>query len=327
MDGITCPALFSGDATTADVLLISTLDLVQFFAHKDLTGEALHSNIRTNQEGFVMHKFMVHGARGSMPVCSRHILRYGGNTTCFSLQTDKGIIVFDAGTGIAGASRDLAHCSKLPPITIMFTHFHLDHIIGLPSFSPLHNPRARISFMGDGSRKDDWRITLKKLFSRPYWPSSLMLSGAAKRFKCLPAGRNCLELYGNRVSWCPVSHPQGCLSYKVECGDRIIVIATDHEHTQSDLSAGFLEFCHGADILIYDAMYTPREYAEHLGWGHGNWQQGAQLAIEAGVGELILTHHEATRTDGEIDRIVRQSRAIFPRTRAAMENMVVSQST
>lgn len=262
-----------------------------------------------------------------MPVCNRNVLRHGGSTTCFSLQTDLGLIVFDCGTGIASVSRELSGCAELPPITVMFTHFHLDHLIGLPTFAPLHNPRAWISFMADASRKDDWPHTLRTLFSKPYWPGSLTASGAAKCFECLPADHNSLEIYGVRVSWCPVSHPQGCLSYKVECDDRVLVIATDHEHTHSDLSSGFLEFCHGADILIYDAMYTPDEYVAHIGWGHGNWQQGVQLALEAGIGELILTHHETNRTDSEVDEIVRQSRAFFPRTRAARENMVLSAST
>ncbi len=274
-----------------------------------------------------MHKFTVRGARGSMPACNRNVLKYGGSTTCFSLQTEQGIVVFDSGTGIASVSQDLSHCSELPPITIMFTHFHLDHLIGLPSFAPLYNPRALIRFMGDPARKDDWQTTLRSLFSKPYWPGSLTSSGAEERFKSLPAGHNYLEIYGTRISWCQVVHPQGCLAYKLECHDKVIVIATDHEHTQSEVAAGFLRFCRGADVLIYDAMYTPDEYVEHIGWGHGNWRQGVQLAREAGVGELILTHHEPTRTDSEIDDIVRQARTFFPRTSAAAENMVVSSSS
>lgn len=273
-----------------------------------------------------MHKFIIRGARGSLPACGRKVLRHGGSTTCFSLQTDKGVVVFDSGSGITSVGRDLAQLPIVPPITIMFTHFHLDHVIGLPFFPPLYDPRAWISFMGDPSRQGDWQASLRTLFARPYWPGSLTTSGAGKCFENLPSDRNVLEIYGAKISWCPVFHPQGCLSYKVECDGRTIVIATDHEHTQSDLSAGFLEFCHGADILVYDAMYTPAEYVKHIGWGHGNWQQGVQLAMEAGVRELILTHHEVNRTDAEIDEIVRQAREFFPGTRAAMENMVLSSS-
>ncbi|MEI6970716.1 MAG: MBL fold metallo-hydrolase [bacterium] len=272
-----------------------------------------------------MHKFVVRGVRGSIPVSSRSVLRHGGNTTCFSLQTDKGFIVFDTGTGIASLSRELAGFAEPPPVTVLFTHFHLDHVIGLPSFAPIYNPRAWISFMADPNRKDDWRTTLRTLFSAPYWPGGLIESGAAKCFECLPSDRNSIEIYGTRISWCPVSHPQGCLSYKVECGDQVVVIATDHEH--SDNASGFLEFCHGADVLVYDAMYTPEEYATRVGWGHGNWQQGVQIAIEAGIHELVLTHHAAERSDVEVDEIVRQSRAFFPRTRAATENMVLCSSS
>ena len=111
---------------------------------------------------------------------------------------------------------------------------------------------------------------------------------------------------------------------RLTLADTSIVIATDHEHGESDLRAGFLDFCSGAEYLIYDAMYTPEEYVDRIGWGHGNWQQGVQLALEAGISELILTHHEAGRTDAAVDAMVERAREFFPRTRAAVENMVLA---
>jgi len=289
-----------------------------------LTVGKVRFNISSNQGELVMHKFVIRGTRGSLPVCDRRYLRYGGNTTCFSIDTDHGVLIFDAGTGISSVGRDLSGRNNKLPICVLFTHFHLDHIIGLPGFAPLHDPHSLIRFMGDPNREDDWHTTLSSLFSKPYWPASLMSGGATKCFESLPMDRHSIELFGLRISWCPVFHPQGCLSYKIQFKDTTIVIATDHEHTRSDLCSGFLGFCEGADILIYDAMYTPAEYTSRVGWGHGNWQQGVQLAIESGVGELILTHHEASRTDSEIDEIVMRSREFFPQTRAATDNMVLS---
>jgi phosphoribosyl 1,2-cyclic phosphodiesterase len=270
-----------------------------------------------------MHKFIVRGTRGSVPACGRRFLKYGGNTSCFSLETDEGLIILDAGTGLAEVDADIAARPQLPPMTVLFTHFHLDHISGLPCFSPLYNDQASIEFMGDPDRDDDWKQTLKHMVSPPYWPTDLESTSASLTFTDLPNKIGHINVYGVDISWCPVFHPQGCLAYRLEGPDNVIVLATDHEHAPSDVSAGFLEFCQGADIIIYDAMYTPEEYPAHSGWGHGNWHQGVQLALEAGARQLVLTHHNATRTDAEIDEMVRLSRVYFPETYAAMENMVL----
>ena len=207
---------------------------------------------------------------------------------------------------------------------VIITHFHLDHLIGLPCFAPLYNPTAQMTLMGDGSRHEDWKEAMRTLIGAPFWPGEVETCGGPKKFLDLPQGNGPIDIYGARISWCPVFHPQGCLAYKIEIPDSTIVIATDHEHGESDVSAGFLDFCRDADSLIYDAMYTPSEYLTHSGWGHGNWEQGVQLAMEAGVRELILTHHDYKRTDSQIDAIVRESQKYFERTRGAMENMVLA---
>ena len=259
-----------------------------------------------------------------MPVSGRNFLKYGGNTTCFSLETERGFVIFDAGTGITSLNGDLLSRSKMPPITIVFTHFHLDHVVGLPCFMPLYSDKTPVTLMAAPPMHQDWRSALVSLIASPYWPADLTAMLPADRFRDLEPDGATLDICGAKISWCPVFHPQGCLSYKIEGPENTIVIATDHEHGQSDISAGFLEFCRGADFLIYDAMYTPAEYTQRAGWGHGNWQQGVQLAMEAQIRELIFTHHDITRTDQEIDEMVRLSRRFFPRTRAAMENMVLS---
>jgi phosphoribosyl 1,2-cyclic phosphodiesterase len=270
-----------------------------------------------------MYRFVIRGTRGTMPACGRRFIRYGGDTTCFSIETDEGLLVIDGGTGIIALNGVLADRKHLPPITVIFTHFHLDHLMGLPSFAPLYDGRADITFMADGSRRDDWRANLLNFMANPYWPAELTIAGANITFEDLGKPPGPRRIAGIKVSWCPVSHPQQCLAYKIEGPEATIVVATDHEHADSDLSAGFLEFCRSADHLIYDSMYTPEEYSHHLGWGHGNWQQGIQLALEAQVGDLILSHHDLARTDREIDEMVEKAKAFFPNTRAAASGMTL----
>ena len=126
-----------------------------------------------------------------------------------------------------------------------------------------------------------------------------------------------MSLYGAKITWHSLRHPQQCLAYRLKIQQRSVVIATDHELDADYADEGFMDFCRGADVLVADAQYTPAEYATHRGWGHGTWTACARLAATAGVNKLILAHHDYRRRDTQIDCLVRQARRLFPATRAA----------
>ncbi len=265
--------------------------------------------------------FTIHGARGSMAVSGGAFDKYGGETTCFSLVARQGILIIDAGTGIIALGDRLMRQEWLPPITIMFTHFHLDHLIGLPLFKPLYRAGASITLMADPHREENWQNSLKTLLGPPFWPLKLERSGAAIRFQPLPKHGNCMRTNGIEIAWHSLRHPQQCLAYRLRTPNRSIVIATDHEQDAVAVDEGFTDFCRGAAALVADAQYTPAEYPAHRGWGHGTWYACALQAAAAGVGKLILTHHDLRRTDRQIDCIVRRARRIFPATHAARAGM------
>lgn len=267
--------------------------------------------------------FYIHGARGTMPPAGRQFARYGTQTTCFSLRTPQGLIVIDAGTGIIALADHLARAQTLPSITILFTHFHLDHLIGLPLFKPLYQESTRITLMADSKRPGGWQRQLQALMGPPYWPVKLAHAGAAIRFKNLPTQRPSLRLYGIDVSWCPLWHPQQCLAYRLDGLGRSIVVATDYEPGQPQVDKRLRRFCYGADVLVLDAQYTPREKVVRSGWGHASWREAVAIAQEAQVAELILTHHDRYRSDAQIDALVKAARRYFPRTRAASDGMLV----
>jgi ribonuclease BN (tRNA processing enzyme) len=63
-------------------------------------------------------------------------------------------------------------------------------------------------------------------------------------------------------------------------------------------------FCHGADLLIYDAQYTAAEYNPgKLGWGHSSVEYAISLAQRAGVKQLALFHHDPVRTDEQLNQM------------------------
>ncbi|MFC1497062.1 MBL fold metallo-hydrolase [Verrucomicrobiota bacterium] len=261
-----------------------------------------------------------------MPAFGEAYRVYGGNTSCFTVNTDTGNIIFDAGTGISFAAETLSNQPQPLPITMLFTHFHMDHLIGLPSFAPLYNKKANIQIMADPERDDDWKKTLKTIVGKPYWPVGLAETDAAMNLVDLPADKCSLNLYGIEISWFRVPHPQGCIAYRVNMPGKDIVIATDVEYREDDIDPAFINFCATADCLIFDAQYTPKEYLSHSGWGHSTWKVAVRAAIEAKVQKLVLTHHEPVRKDKDIESIVEDARKLFPETHAATENMLLHSS-
>lgn len=73
----------------------------------------------------------------------------GGNTTCVEVETDEGEhLIFDAGTGIRVLGLHLQnrpdYFDRPHTYHLFFTHFHWDHVQGLPFFGPAYDPRNTI---------------------------------------------------------------------------------------------------------------------------------------------------------------------------------------
>ena len=268
-----------------------------------------------------MDRLAIHGARGSYPLYDERCRRYGGNTSSYSVETAEGLLLIDAGTGLAQLGNALAQRPTLPPMTLLLTHVHLDHIMGLPSFKPLLRPDADVTILLEPRYAEEWRGALMGLIAKPYWPVDLLQMGACIRFQIVPDGP--LERYGVMIHRCAIAHPQGGLSYRLESSAGSWVLATDREHGDPSLDQAFARFARGADILLHDAQYTKEELPTRRGWGHSTWEQSARIAADGGVKSLVLVSHDPGRSDADIDRIVEQARALFPHTSAAREGMTL----
>jgi ribonuclease BN (tRNA processing enzyme) len=103
-----------------------------------------------------------------------------------------------------------------------------------------------------------------------------------------------------------------------------LALATDVEHGEPDSDRKLRAIAQDADVLVYDAQYLPDEYeSTKVGWGHSTWAEAVALAKECDVGRLILTSHDPSRSDDEIDKIVAMARAEFANTDAFYEGMVL----
>lgn len=262
-------------------------------------------------------QLIVRGCRGSTSVSGSEFVRYGGDTTCFEISTsERHWVLVDAGSGVHKVERDTSPAGMR--FTVFLTHYHWDHIMGLPMFAPTWVPGNEFDFYGMGS-EDDVRRSLGEAIRPPWFPVSLLESPAHVEMHPAP---DSIQIGPLRVSSIPLHHPQGVLGYRIEGPEASIVIATDHE-AGTEADERLAAFARGADVLVHDAQYTPDEIAAKRGWGHSTWQDAVAAARAADVSQLVLTSHDPTRDDVEIDAIVRAARAEFPHTNAAHEGLAL----
>ncbi len=257
-----------------------------------------------------------------MPVADDVHRRYGGHTTCIDIEVSElARIIIDCGTGLRAVE------STLPPTPpegfdfhVLLTHYHWDHLQGLPFFRPLYDRRNRFIFYGHTWEGNGVEELVAGGFGPPWFPVSLSETASAKRY--VDVDRSSIDIDGFTVTTDRLDHPQGVTAYRIQHGDRSVVVATDVE-LGSD-NSGLVELARDAEVLIHDAQYLPREYdALYRGWGHSTWEQVVEAAVEAGAKRVVLVSHDPDRTDAQIEEVVRLARARFPLVDAGYEGMTL----
>ncbi len=268
------------------------------------------------------------GVRGSTPTPARHTWRYGGNTPCLELRLPDQLVLIDAGTGIRELGQQLIADAAGKPInlSLLFSHYHWDHIQGLPFFAPIYAPGNTIRMHGPHFRDvagSSLSAAMQALFCAPFFPvlaSDLKAAHPIEEFE----DNASFSLGDLRVRTCRVNHPQGSVAYRFEHSGASVVYATDHEPGNEEIDRRLRNLARGADVLITDAQYFPEQIlAERKGWGHSSWQAATELARAAEVKNLVLFHHEPTHSDEVLDSILIRARAVFPNTHSATETLVV----
>lgn len=264
------------------------------------------------------------GVRGSSATPRADHLAFGGNTSCVEVRAagDDAIAVIDAGTGVGNLAESLAREFPGQPLRLNFlmTHFHWDHIQGLPFFSPLYDSRHSLAFCSDRP-KSAIREMLEGQMSHPYFPVPFEMVAAQRTFiDCREAESGTGKM---RVRSFSLNHPQGGCGFRIEAQGAVVVVAFDHEHGNAAIDAALREQAQDADLLIYDAQYTPEEYESKRGWGHSTYAEATRVARDAVVKRLILFHHDPNRDDESLRAVVAEAKKSFANTEAAAEGVTI----
>lgn len=303
-----------------------------------------------------MTKVKLWGVRGSIATAGEETRRYGGNTACVQVDVGGPTLVFDAGTGIRKLGNELMQAGPGVDAHLFFSHLHWDHIQGFPFFAPAFVPGNRLHVYGVRSpldvegkpttqelnlaelrekaaapRDSSVRAALAAQMKPPSFPIGLDAMGATLEFLDVPYGDR-LKVGPALVRHTAVDHPNGCVAWRVDHDGRSVVYATDLELAEGaagPVFEGLVDLARGADLLIFDAMYTPEEYLgtgtfPRRGWGHSTFEMGAAVAEAAQVARLCLFHHDPAHDDAFMDELGARAQRRFSSTLVAREGMEVT---
>jgi phosphoribosyl 1,2-cyclic phosphodiesterase/CheY-like chemotaxis protein len=259
------------------------------------------------------------GTRGSIAKPGPHTVRYGGNTSCVEVRSSRGtLVVLDCGTGAHSLGQWLAQSEPRPVHGhLLIGHTHWDHIQGFPFFAPLFVPGNDWHVYGPRGVGTSLRETLSGQMQYTYSPITLDALGATLHYHDLVEGT--LEVGDIHVTTRYLNHPALTLGYRLEVDGVIVVYSTDHEPHSRIRASGSNEpfvgqdsrhaqFLANADLVIHDAQYTVDEYRSKIGFGHSTIEYAVEMAAAARVRRLALFHHDPTRDDAAIDRLVASAR-------------------
>ena len=258
------------------------------------------------------------GVRGSVPWGTPSAMGHGCNTPCLEVTDERSgeTLVLDAGSGIVGLSLHLTGAPRELPI--LLTHYHWDHLQGLPFVEQLYAPgwRPRIIAPASEARAADWVDTI---FSSPFFPVPYERLPNRPTVELITPGTRQLGAF--TVRSLPLNHPGGAMAYRISAAGsgKDLVYATDHEFGDPRYDEPIAEFARGAGALVLDAHFTPDEIGQYRGWGHSDWRQCAEFGSAAGAQKVFLFHHKPGRRDSELAHITVDAQQVFAATECASE--------
>jgi phosphoribosyl 1,2-cyclic phosphodiesterase len=246
------------------------------------------------------------GTRGSIPSPGPLTAGYGGNTSCVEVRLmDGSLVIVDAGSGIRVLGASLGPCNA----TLLLSHYHWDHIQGLPFFGPAYAPTSSVQIYGPMFLGEEPEELLYQQMYTPFFPASPSQLRGISGYAVTP--EEPFAVGTATVRAVQVSHPGYTLGYRIEDADGSVFVYMSDDEVEiatPEMYAGIVGLCQGADLLLHDCQYFESEYPEHRAWGHSTARMAVKLAQDAGVSQLMTFHHDPSHTDEQVEAVAEEGR-------------------
>ncbi len=252
------------------------------------------------------------GARGSAPIGNEGYTAVGSDTSCVAVDIDEDtLVIFDGGSGLVSLGNELI-TQKHKNLHLFLSHMHYDHIIGIPFFQPLYSPHFPLSIYGptvEGVTGIE-DFVYNQLFSQPFFPAKPSKTDNNITTIDLKPGED-THLRNAKISSEYLNHPGGAMGYRLLSNNKIVCYVSDTEHVDNNMDQSVLRLIQDADVVIYDATYSEKEFETRKGWGHSTPEQGIKLCQAANVKKLVLYHHAYFHDDNALQLIEKNAKKLW----------------
>jgi len=215
------------------------------------------------------------GVRGSIPCPGPSTIRYGGNTPCIEVRCGGHVLIFDAGTGLRSLGIELLKDPGIRDVDIFITHCHLDHVSGLPFFTPFFRKNFRVRvWAGNLKPSNSIERVMRSLMSSPWFPVPMDIFKAKIEFQDFKSGDLLRPHDDITLRTALLDHPDGTNGYRLEYGGRAFALLCDTEGFPGKRDSEMVDLARHADLALYDSTFTESEIVSKAGWGHSTWMRG-----------------------------------------------------
>ncbi|MFN6563437.1 MAG: MBL fold metallo-hydrolase [Nostoc sp. ChiSLP01] len=263
------------------------------------------------------------GVRGLIPTPSENTSRYGGNTACVEMHVAGKRLIFDGGTGLRILGKTWQEVQEPLEAHLFFTNSQSNRIQGFPFFAPAFIPENCFHIYGTAaSNSASIKQCLCDQMLQPHFPYPLQLMQSELQFYNLTPDSD-LKLDDVIITTALINQTQRSIGYRVSWQEYSVAYVTDlHQNAEQAELERILQFVQGVDLLIANATYTPPTSHDHDS-ADLLWQVAVNVALNAGVRRLAISHHHPDDHDDFLDKVQADVKSAFPEALLAHEGLVL----